>query len=57
MAQSLIRENRTLSALLEVSKVLNSSFDLEKNLSRTMRVLAEFLEMERGSVFLLDKGA
>jgi Nif-specific regulatory protein len=54
MAQSLIRENRILSALLEVSKVLNSSFELEKNLSRTMRVIGEFLEMERGSVFLLD---
>ena len=55
MSQSLARENRILSALLEVSKVLNSSFDLEKNLSRTMRVLGEFLEMERGSVFLLDQ--
>ncbi|MEW6585325.1 MAG: sigma 54-interacting transcriptional regulator [Nitrospirota bacterium] len=54
MAQSLVRENRILSALLEVSKVLNSSFDLEKNLFRTMRVLGDFLEMERGSVFLLD---
>jgi Nif-specific regulatory protein len=54
MPQSLIRENRILSALLEVSKVLNSSFDLEKNLSRTMHVLGDFLEMERGSVFLLD---
>src|SRR4030043_2219040 len=53
MAQSLARENRILSALLEVSKVLNSSFDLEKNLSRTMHVLGDFLEMERGSVFLL----
>jgi len=55
MTQSLARENRILSALLEVSKVLNSSFNLEKNLSRTMRVLGEFLEMERGSVFLLDQ--
>jgi Nif-specific regulatory protein len=55
MTQSLARENRILSALLEVSKVLNSSFDLEKNLSRTMRVLGEFLEMDRGSVFLLDQ--
>ncbi len=55
MTQSLARENRILSALLEVSKVLNSSFDLEKNLPRTMRVLGEFLEMERGSVFLLDR--
>ena len=54
MPQSLARENRILSALLEVSKVLNSSFDLEKNLSRTMRVLGDFLEMERGSVFLFD---
>ncbi|MBM4137289.1 MAG: nif-specific transcriptional activator NifA [Nitrospira sp.] len=55
MHQSLVRENRILSALLEVSKVLNSSFDLEKNLSRTMHVLGEFLEMERGSIFLLDQ--
>ncbi len=55
MVQSLARENRILSALLEVSKVLNSSFDLEKNLSRTMRVLGDFLEMERGSVFLFDQ--
>jgi Nif-specific regulatory protein len=54
MSKYLIRENLILSALLEVSKVLNSSFDLEKNLSRVMRVLGEFLEMERGSVFLLD---
>ena len=54
MMQSLERENRILSALLEVSKVLSSSFDLEKNLSRTMRVIGEFLEMERGSVFLFD---
>jgi Nif-specific regulatory protein len=57
MVQSLARENRILSALLEVSKVLNSSFDLEKNLSRTMRVLSDFLEMERGSVFLFDQAA
>ena len=55
MVHSLARENRILSALLEASKVLSSSFDLEKNLSRTMRVIAEFLEMERGSVFLLDQ--
>lgn len=57
MAQSLARENRILSALLEVSKVLNSSFELEKNLSKTMRVIGDFLEMERGSVFLLDQNS
>jgi len=54
MSKSLAIENRILSALLKVSKVLNSSFDLEKNLSRVMHVLGDFLEMERGSVFLLD---
>jgi Nif-specific regulatory protein len=55
MSESLVRENRILSAFLEVSRVLNSSFELEKNLSRTMRVLGDFLEMERGSVFLHDQ--
>jgi Nif-specific regulatory protein len=57
MTHALARENTILSALLEVSKVLNSSFDLEKNLSKTMRVLGDFLEMERGSVFLLDQNS
>lgn len=57
MTQSLERENRILSALIEVSKVLSSSFDLEKNLSKSMRVLGEFLEMERGSVFLYDQNS
>jgi Nif-specific regulatory protein len=55
MSESLVRENRILSAFLEVSRVLNSSFELENNLSRTMRVLGDFLEMERGSVFLHDQ--
>lgn len=54
MTQSLVRENRILSALLKVSNVLNSSFDLEKNLSQAMHVLGEFLEMDKGSVFLFD---
>lgn len=54
MTQSLVRENRILLALFEVNKVINSSFDLEKNLAQTMHVLGDFLEMERGSFFLLD---
>jgi Nif-specific regulatory protein len=54
MTQSLVRENRILSALLEVSKVLNSSFEIDKNLSLSMNALGDILEMERGSVFLLD---
>ncbi len=54
MGKSLVRENLILSAFLEVSRVLNSSFELERNLSRTMRVLEDFLKMGKGSVFLLD---
>lgn len=50
----LLRKNQELSAILEVSKVLTSSFDLENNLYRTMEALATHLEMQRGCVFLLD---
>ncbi|MBI4683733.1 MAG: sigma 54-interacting transcriptional regulator [Nitrospirae bacterium] len=48
------RKNAELSALLEVSKALNSSFELEKNLTHSMRVLSDYLEMSRGTVTLLD---
>jgi Nif-specific regulatory protein len=47
-------KNAELNALLEVSKSLGSSFELEKNLTHTMRVLSNFLGMKRGTVTLLD---
>ena len=50
----IIRKNKELSAILEVSKVLTTSFDLEKNLSSVMSTLSNLLEMQRGCVFLLD---
>lgn len=50
----IIRKNRELSAILEVSRVLTTSFDLEKNLSSAMSALGSLLEMQRGCVFLLD---
>jgi len=49
------RDNRELTALFEVSKVLTSSFDLEKNLYSVMEILSKKLDMTRGCVFLLDK--
>jgi Nif-specific regulatory protein len=49
-----VRKNRELSAILEVSKVLTTSFDLEKNLSLVISTLGSMLEMQRGCVFLLD---
>ena len=51
---ALVRKNRELGAILKVSRVLTSSFDLEKNLLSAMQILASQLEMQRGCVFLLD---
>ena len=51
----LLRKNDELSAILAVSRVLTSSFDLEKNLMSAMRILSTRLEMQRGCVFLLHK--
>ncbi|NOY64802.1 MAG: nif-specific transcriptional activator NifA [Nitrospirae bacterium] len=47
-------KSKELLALLEVSRVLTESFDLEKNLTSAMRTLSELLEMQRGCVYLLD---
>ncbi len=49
-----VRKNRELTAILEVSKVLTTSFNLDKNLSSVMLTLGSLLEMQRGCVFLLD---
>jgi Nif-specific regulatory protein len=58
MEQKLTQEpqsrNKELAAILEVSKVLTSSIDLEKNLTSAMITLGSLLDMQRGCVFLLD---
>jgi Nif-specific regulatory protein len=48
------KKNLELAAILEVSRVLTSSFDLEENLTSVMKILGAHLEMQRGCVFLLD---
>ncbi|MGD9248774.1 MAG: sigma 54-interacting transcriptional regulator [Desulfobacteraceae bacterium] len=50
----LLRKNQELSAILHISRLLTSSFDLEKNLNAVMASLADRLDMQRGCVFLLD---
>lgn len=50
----IVRKNRELTAILEVSKVLTTSFALEKNLQTVISSLGSLLEMQRGCVFLLD---
>jgi len=51
----LVRKNQELSAILHISQLLTSSFDLEQNLKAVMASLAGRLEMQRGCVFLLDQ--
>jgi Nif-specific regulatory protein len=41
-----------LTALYEISKLLGSSFNLKANLRGVMKVLSEYLDMERGTVAL-----
>jgi Nif-specific regulatory protein len=55
MMNMLVRKNQELSAILHISKLLTSSFDLQKNLNAVMKSLAGQLEMQRGCVFLLDQ--
>lgn len=50
----IVQKNRELTAILEVSRVLTTSFALEKNLLSVMSTLGSLLEMQRGCVFLHD---
>lgn len=50
----LLRKNKELGAILEISRVLTSSFELAHNLVSVMKILTTHLDMQRGCVFLLD---
>lgn len=50
------KKERELGAILEVSRVLTKSFDLQDNLTLVMKTLSSRLDMQRGSVFLLEPG-
>ncbi len=52
-----MRKNQELYAILEVSRVLTASVDLQDNLHDAMQILASRLEMQRGCVFLLDSAS
>ncbi len=51
------RKQAELIALLEISKVLNSSFNLIENLHQALNLLSYHLDMRRGTVTLFDKAA
>lgn len=48
------KKNAELTALLEISKILSSSFELEENIYKALKVLSDSLHMTRGTVTLLD---
>jgi len=48
-----IRHTRELEALLEVSQTMVSSFDIDRNLRKTMRVLGECVDLQRATVALV----
>jgi len=50
----MLKDNKTieLSALYEISKLLGSSLNLKSNLRGVLRVLSEYLDMNRGTVAL-----
>ncbi len=48
-------KNLELNALYEISKLLGSSLNLRQNLRGVMRVLAEYLDMNRGTVALRSR--
>ena len=52
------KESKTieLTALYEISKLLGFSLNVRSNLRGVMRVLAEYLDMNRGTVALRDDG-
>ncbi|MGD1076034.1 MAG: nif-specific transcriptional activator NifA [Thermodesulfovibrionales bacterium] len=47
-------KRQELAALYEISKILGSSLDLKVNLKSAMKVLAEFMDMTRGTVALKE---
>jgi Nif-specific regulatory protein len=51
--QATRREARELAALLEVSQTMVSSFDIDRNLRKAMRVLGEHLDLQRATVALV----
>jgi two-component system NtrC family sensor kinase len=53
--QALRRRNQELAALIEINRVVTSSLDLDEVLEATMRGIREIMQVESGSLVLLDE--
>lgn len=54
LTEQLERKDRELLVLLEISKILSSSFNLQENLYKSLKVLSEILDMQRATITLYD---
>ena len=48
------RKTRELTALFEISKILNSSFNIKFNLYQALKILSDILDMQRATITLYD---
>jgi two-component system NtrC family sensor kinase len=53
--QALLRRNQELAALIEINRVVTSSLDMDEVLEATIKGIREILQVEAGSLVLLDK--
>lgn len=53
--QALRRRNQELAALVEINRVVTSSLDLDEVLDATMEGIREIMQVEAGSLVLLDE--
>ncbi|MCX9012899.1 MAG: ATP-binding protein [Candidatus Methanoperedens sp.] len=55
LEEEIIRRNRELTVLNEVSKTISETFDLDKILSKTLENLLRLTDMDAGEIYLLDE--
>ena len=53
--QALRRRNRELAALIEINRMVTSSLDLDEVLEATMQGIREILQVQAGSLVLMDE--
>jgi len=53
--QAVRRRNRELSALIEITRLVSSSLDLDEVLEATVRGIREIFQVEAGSLVMLDE--
>lgn len=49
------KKTKELTALFEISRLLNSSFDLKNNLFKALKILSDILDTQRATITLYDQ--